>query len=56
MIKVRVTTVDLKTGEEHSVRLINYHLHSNRRWLIQHMSWALTNGYGVACNNMKDDK
>jgi hypothetical protein len=56
LVIAKVTTIDLATGKEEDSRIIRYHLHSNRRWLIQHISWALSHGKGVAINNVKDDK
>lgn len=53
---IRVTTVDVKTGNQHGhSKVINYHNNRARRWLAKHCVWAFSNGYGIATNNVADE-
>jgi hypothetical protein len=56
-MKVRVTTVDVKTGEQQGrSRVVDYSKDRARSWLANHIWFAVNNGLGVAINAVADEQ
>lgn len=49
-LTVTVVTTDLATKHESQTEtVINFNNSAKRRWLMNHMLWAMDNGYEVVC-------
>jgi hypothetical protein len=51
---IKIITIDLATGaiiKEENCNIIKF---SSQKWLIKHLIWAFTNGYGIQMLNVND--